>query len=59
MDKKLYDLMDWPDIEGIVYSDLSHPKELLGQRITKHGLLIQAFYPFAVKATVKVKGSKV
>lgn len=59
MEKKLYDLMDWPNIEGIVYSDLSHPKELLGQRITKHGLLIQAYYPAAIKATVKVKGTGV
>ena len=59
MEQRLYDLMDWPNIEGIVYSDLSHPKELLGQRITKHGLLIQAYYPAAIKATVKVKGTGV
>lgn len=59
MEKKLYDLMDWPNIEGIVYSDLTHPKSLLGQRITKHGLLIQAYYPAAIKATVKVKGTGV
>ena len=59
MDKKLYDLMNWPDIEGIVYSDLTNPKSLLGQHVTKHGLLIQAYYPGAVKASVKVRGTKV
>ena len=59
MDKKLYDLMNWPDIEGIVYSDLTNPKSLLGQHVTKHGLLIQAYYPGAVKASVKVRDTKV
>lgn len=28
MDKKLYDLMNWPDIEGIIYSDGCNPKNL-------------------------------
>ena len=57
MDQKLYDLMNWPDIEGIIYSDLVHPKSLLGQHVTKNGILIQAFYPDAVKASVKEKNT--
>ena len=59
MDKKLYELMNWPDIEGIIYSDLVHPKQLLGQHITKNGLLIQAYYPGAVKASVKTDAGTV
>ncbi len=57
MDKKLYNLMNWPEIEGIVYSDTVHPKALLGQHVVKNGILIQAFYPDAVKAYV-VKSSE-
>ena len=53
MEKKLYELMDWPAIERIIYSDSVHPKQTLGQRITKSGLLIQAHYPNAVRAYVK------
>ena len=60
MNKKLYDLMNWPDIEGIVYSDTVHPKKMLGQHLTGKGLLIQCFRPGAVKAYVieKENGKK-
>ena len=30
MDKKLYKLMNWPRIEGIVYSEEDHPEDILG-----------------------------
>ena len=30
MDKKLYDLMDWAEIEAIVYSEHDHPETVLG-----------------------------
>lgn len=56
MNKKLYELMDWPEIEGIVYSDVAHPKKLLGQHSTKNGQLIQAFHPGAVNAYVVERG---
>lgn len=52
MENKLYDLMNWPEIEGIVYSDSLHPKKILGQHVTRHGLLIQAYYPDALQAMV-------
>ncbi len=55
MEKKLYDLMNWPDIEGIIYSDLSHPKSILGQHIVKNGILIQLFRPEAVCANIIFK----
>lgn len=56
MDKKLYDLMDWPEIEGIVYSECKHPGQLLGQHVKETGLLIQAFLPDAVKVSVIIEG---
>ena len=40
MNKKLYDLMNWPEIEGVVYSDTKHPKKLLGGHMTSKGFLI-------------------
>ena len=29
MNKNLYGLMNWPEIEGIVYAECDKPKELL------------------------------
>ena len=55
MNKKLYELMNWPEIEGIVYSDTDHPKKMLGQHIVKGGVLVQSFHPGAVKAVLKMK----
>ena len=58
MEQRLYDLMDWPNIEGIIYSDLTNPKSLLGSHAVEDGLLIQSFYPNAVKATIKAANGK-
>lgn len=56
MDKKLYDLMNWPDIEGVVYSECDNPRDLMGGHLTKLGYVIQTFYPGAEKMWVKVEG---
>ena len=53
MSTKLYDLMNWEKIEGIVYSDDDHPKDFLGGHVVKDGILIQAFIPDAKSVTVK------
>ena len=45
MKDKLYQLMDWPKIEGIVYSDEDHPGEILGPRVVGSSILYQAFFP--------------
>ena len=58
MDEKLYDMMDWAGIEGIVYSEEDHPEKFLGPRMTEEGLLIQTFLPTAVSVTVCIKGEK-
>ena len=58
MEKKIYNLMKWPEIEGVIYSDIAHPKSVLGSTAVKGGILVQAFYPNAVKAYVKTAGGK-
>ncbi len=45
MDKKLYKLMDWGRIEGLVYSEEDKPHEFLGGHYVLGGILIQAFLP--------------
>ncbi len=47
MDKKLYSLMNWRRIEGIVYSEEDHPHDFLGIHSVSGGLLAQAFFPGA------------
>lgn len=56
MDKKLYDLMNWPDIEGVVYSECDNPRDLLGGHMTGLGYVIQAFCPDVQQMWVKVEG---
>lgn len=60
MDDKLYELMRWPEIEAVVYSEGNNPHGILGPHVTDNGVLIQAYIPTAVKVSVKlVKTSKV
>lgn len=52
MDEKLYKYMDWPRIEAVVYGEEVSPKDVMGPRITKDGVLIQEFFPEAKSAKV-------
>lgn len=52
MNKKLYKLMDWPEIEGIIYADEAHPEKVLGARTHGNQVLIQAFLPMAEQVSV-------
>ena len=52
MSEKLYDMMDWPEIEAVVYSEESEPKNILGPRKTEEGILIQCFLPGAKQVKV-------
>ncbi len=56
MKDKLYDLMDWTEVEGIVYSEEDNPHSILGPHITEYGVLIQTFMPRAEKVSVKIVG---
>lgn len=57
MDEKLYKYMDWPRIEAVVYGEEVSPKDVMGPRITKDGVLIQVFFPEAKSAKV-IAGKK-
>ncbi|MCR5201559.1 MAG: 1,4-alpha-glucan branching protein GlgB [Lachnospiraceae bacterium] len=53
MEKKLYDMMDWAEIEDITYAETTEPQKVLGPRKVKEGILIQAFVPEAKEMWVK------
>ena len=57
MDAKLYDLMNWPRIEALVYSEEDEPQEILGAHKVDGGILVQAFCPTAVKMTAEIRKS--
>ena len=52
MTNKLYQLMNWPKIEDIIYSDCDNPHELLGPHKAGKQFLIQAYFPGAVQAQI-------
>ena len=47
MDDKLYALMNWPEIEALIYSEHDIPHQILGQHIVEDGILVQAYMPEA------------
>lgn len=57
MDEKIYDLMNWIDIEGIEYSEESNPHRILGPHLTEFGILIQAYEPTAKRIILKLTKS--
>ncbi len=58
MDNKLYKLMNWPHIEGIIYSEEDNPHEILGPHTVGSSTLFQAFFPEAESAELVVKGKR-
>lgn len=54
----MYDLMNWPEIEAVVYSECDAPYSLLGGMMCKDGFLVQAFRPDAVEMAVQIEGKK-
>ncbi|MCR5094656.1 MAG: 1,4-alpha-glucan branching enzyme [Lachnospiraceae bacterium] len=56
MNNKLYKLMNWPEIEEIIYSDGDDPHRILGSHKVGGSDLIQAFFPGAAGVAVKIKG---
>lgn len=58
MRKSIYKLIDWRNVEGIIYADIDNPKTVLGPRKLKGGLLIQAFIPDAISAKVIFKSGE-
>ena len=58
MTNKLYKLMDWAAIEGIVYSEEDQPQNILGVHPVAGGNLVQMFYPEAIEATLHTKNKE-
>ena len=51
MSDKLYELMDWPEIEAVVYSEEYAPREYPRTlHVTGDGVLVQCFFPGADKS---------
>ena len=58
MNNKLYKMMNWPEIEEIIYSDGDNPHRILGAHKVGNSYLIQAFYPDAQKVSVYIENQK-
>ncbi|MBQ3796282.1 MAG: 1,4-alpha-glucan branching protein GlgB [Butyrivibrio sp.] len=58
MNNKLYKMMNWPEIEEIIYSDGDNPHRILGAHKVGSNYLIQAFYPDADTMSVYIENSK-
>lgn len=52
MNKKLYKLMNWPEIEEIVYADGVSPHRILGCHKVGGNFLIQTFFPGAQSVVI-------
>ena len=53
MTKKLYKLMNWPEIEEIIYSESDNPHALLGPHKSGTQMLFQAYFPGAKEVSIK------
>lgn len=58
MKEALYNLMDWPGIEAIVYSEQDVPHSILGPHAVEGGILIQGYFPEVKEVAVEVKGKR-
>ena len=54
MNKKLYKLMNWPEIEGIVYSESDNPHAMLGAHVIGNSVLVQTFQPGAKEVRLQL-----
>lgn len=52
MEEKLYNLMNWPEIEAITYSEHDMPHTILGPHKTPDGILIHTYMPTAKSVAV-------
>lgn len=58
MENKLYKLMNWPRIEGIIYSEEDNPHEILGPHAAGKSTLFQTFQPDAETVYLLLKDNK-
>ena len=55
MNNKLYKLMNWPRIEGIIYSEEDNPREILGPHVVGKNVLFQTFWPGACSVDLVIE----
>lgn len=58
MKDKLYKLMNWPDIESIVYGEESNPFKILGRHFMTGNTIFQTFQPGCEKVTLILDGEQ-
>lgn len=58
MNNKLYKLMNWPRIEGIIYSEEDAPHEILGPHVAGKSVLFQTFWPGACEVNIIIRNEK-
>ena len=57
-EERIYKLMDWEQVEEVVYSECDNPHSILGAKVTEEGILIQSFMPGAKEVKVLSKGEE-
>ncbi len=58
MTDKLYNIMNWADVEEVTYAESTNPKRILGPHLVEEGLLIQCFVPTAMAIDVKLEDKR-
>ena len=56
--QEVYDLIDWREVEAVVYSDEDKPHSILGPHACEQGTLVHTFLPDATSVKVIVDGKK-
>ncbi|MGN0363807.1 MAG: 1,4-alpha-glucan branching protein GlgB [Bilifractor sp.] len=59
MESRIYDLMDWAEIEAVVYAEEDAPRKVLGPVVLPEGILVRAFFPGEEKVSVKTASGEV
>ena len=55
----VYEYMNWPRIEAIIYGEEASARDVMGPRIQKDGVLIQGYFPEAEQAVIKCEGKEI
>lgn len=58
MEKNLYDYMDWPNIEAVMYAEMDFPQKVLGARKRDGKVLVTCFFPDAKEVYVVLESGK-
>ena len=53
MNNKLYKMMNWSQIEDIIYSECDNPHDLLGPHLRGNQTLVQAYFPGAKAVSIQ------